>query len=422
MLDANDDLGWRDIQSILAITARHVGSAVNALPQASELNAWQWGGGKSWNGGGMHYSLDYGYGLVDALSAVRLAESWTLQSTSANQVKKTIDLLDTTLTAPDGDTSGTTLTGSITSNILVERVTVTLNVNLASPADFHCVLIGPDGREQELIGNAGAAAGAVSGVFTFHAQGFRGLSSAGEWKVRLVDDAFADASVISDVKITVFGAQGGKNDIYYYTNEFSDVVSSHSKALVDSDGGIDLINAAAVSSNLTLDLGKGTGRIDGVAVTLKGLNNILGGVGDDKLIGSTGANVLTGGRGDDFLTGGAGKDRLTGGAGADHFVFRSKTDSVVGADRDVISGFSSIDLIDLSAIDAKSGSGNDTFRFIKSADFNDRAGELHFVKVDKSGTSDDYTRVEGDINGDGKADFQIAIKGLHTLTASDFAL
>ena len=37
---------------------------------------WQTNGAKNWNGGGLHFSHDYGFGKVDALAAVRLAESW----------------------------------------------------------------------------------------------------------------------------------------------------------------------------------------------------------------------------------------------------------------------------------------------------------------------------------------------------------
>ena len=45
-------------------------------------------GAANWNGGGMHYSQDYGYGMVDAYNAVRMAEAWSLfapAQTSANE-------------------------------------------------------------------------------------------------------------------------------------------------------------------------------------------------------------------------------------------------------------------------------------------------------------------------------------------------
>ncbi|WP_170976579.1 S8 family serine peptidase [Rhizobium sp. FKL33] len=421
MQDANADLGWRDIQTILAISARHVGSDVGGSITGFERTGWGWNGATNWNGGGMHYSLDYGYGLVDALAAVRLAESWNVQSTSANQLSTSADLLDSSISLPDGDIGGTSLTETFAAGVQVERVTVTVSVSATYDQDFRCYLTGPDGQKQELIADAGYGS-ELNGSFTFHAQGFRGVSSQGDWTVTLVDDGFGDATSVSDVVVNLFGAEASKKDTYYFTNEFSDFVDSHSKALADKDGGVDLLNAAAVSSALTINLSTGKGRIDGVAVTVNGVENIQGGDGADKLTGSKVANTLDGARGADSLTGGAGKDALEGGAGADRFIFLSRTDSVVGKDRDVIFDFTGADLIDLKAIDAKSGSGNDAFRFIKAQDFHDRAGELRFEKIDKSGTANDLTFIEGDVNGDGKADFQIALKGLITLGAGDFAL
>ena len=76
MLEANPDLGWRDVQEILALSARQVGDPASLT--GYEKYAWSYNGADNWNGGGMHFSNDYGFGLVDALAAVRLAESWTL--------------------------------------------------------------------------------------------------------------------------------------------------------------------------------------------------------------------------------------------------------------------------------------------------------------------------------------------------------
>ncbi len=75
MLEANSSLGYRDVQQILAETAIKV----------SDPNTnWQTNGANFWNGGGLHYSSDYGYGEVDARAAVRLAETWIKQQTFAN--------------------------------------------------------------------------------------------------------------------------------------------------------------------------------------------------------------------------------------------------------------------------------------------------------------------------------------------------
>ncbi len=52
-----------------------------------------------------------------------------------------------------------------------------------------------------------------------------------------------------------------------------------------------------------------------------GVNRLEGGAGNDRLFGRGGNDVLVGGNGSDWLEGGTGNDTLTGGAGEDFFVF-----------------------------------------------------------------------------------------------------
>jgi serralysin len=159
---------------------------------------------------------------------------------------------------------------------------------------------------------------------------------------------------------------------------------------------------------------------------LVSIENLIGGSGDNIFTGSSGANVLDGGAGNDQLSGGGGtdtligglgQDKLTGGSGADIFRFESVLDSLGGA-RDRIMDFTrGSDKIDLSEIDAISGTTeNDSFRFVGTNAFSGAAGELRFFK---SGTT---TIVEADVNGDRIADFQIEVANSVTPTASDFLL
>jgi hypothetical protein len=78
-----------------------------------------------------------------------------------------------------------------------------------------------------------------------------------------------------------------------------------------------------------------------------------------------------------------------------------------------------VDQIDLSAIDAETGPGNQAFTFIGTALFSNTKGQL---RVQKAGST---AIVQGDVNGDGAADFAVTLlnfTNLSTLTAIDFVL
>jgi hypothetical protein len=92
---------------------------------------------------------------------------------------------------------------------------------------------------------------------------------------------------------------------------------------------------------------------------------------------------------------------------------------VVGSGRDVIKDFSHAehDRIDISPIDANvHASGNQAFSYIGTHAFHHVSGELREILL--SGR----TIVEGDVNGDGKADFQIGLAGHINLVKGDFVL
>jgi Ca2+-binding RTX toxin-like protein len=91
------------------------------------------------------------------------------------------------------------------------------------------------------------------------------------------------------------------------------------------------------------------------------MENLIGSRFNDHLTGSAGGNRLSGGAGDDTLIGGGGADILTGGDGKDTFVYKSLSDSTLSF-ADLITDLDSGDRIDLSAIDADTGSaGNQAF-------------------------------------------------------------
>jgi Ca2+-binding RTX toxin-like protein len=154
-------------------------------------------------------------------------------------------------------------------------------------------------------------------------------------------------------------------------------------------------------------------------------NTLQGGGSIDVLFGFGGNDTLEGGTASDDLVGGAGKDELTGGEDHDFFHYYALSDSgITAATRDLIADFEpGIDQIDLSLIDANktnAGGTNDAFTFIgTNTPFTGTAGQLHAL------WSAIGQIIEGDVNGDAKADFSIEIADptrAITLTSADFNL
>ncbi|MEZ5873269.1 MAG: hypothetical protein R3D30_00030 [Hyphomicrobiales bacterium] len=151
---------------------------------------------------------------------------------------------------------------------------------------------------------------------------------------------------------------------------------------------------------------------------LSGADTINGDLGDDIIFGGPGADTMSGGGGADTLIGGRGKDVQFGDADADIFKFTSIKDSVRGAARDQLMDFDRAegDQISLNRIDAKTGvAGNQAFKWIGTHDFHNVKGELRYI--DKGATC----IVQADVNGDGKADFEILVK-VDALLKGDFIL
>ena len=186
---------------------------------------------------------------------------------------------------------------------------------------------------------------------------------------------------------------------------------------LDGGTGVDTADYSASIEALMLDLRiaapQSVGKLG--ADRLLHIENLIGGRGADHLIGDDAANWLQGGIGDDMLEGGGGADRLeggkgrdmlTGGAGRDVFVFTSGT-SATGVNRDMIRDF-------VQGEDRIATSGS-VGMFLGTQGFKGHAGEIRY-KI-----ADGMTIIQVDEDGDRKADLEIGLTGVFTLTNSDFA-
>ncbi|MER8467273.1 VCBS domain-containing protein, partial [Mesorhizobium sp. M1396] len=151
-----------------------------------------------------------------------------------------------------------------------------------------------------------------------------------------------------------------------------------------------------------------------------GADQIFGLAGNDTLFGQSGNDTLSGGDGNDRLVGGDGADTLTGGLGSDTFYYGTAvSDSAPSAGNfDTITDFvHGVDKIDLSSIDANTGSGGDQAFLFGGSNTATVANTITWSEVGGN------TIVHVDVNGNTSADLQITLTGVGLgLTASDFVL
>jgi hypothetical protein len=161
---------------------------------------------------------------------------------------------------------------------------------------------------------------------------------------------------------------------------------------------------------------------DTVYATIKGFETCVGTNLVDIVIGGAAAETLAGVNGADVIMGGGGADSLRGGNDSDAFIYRQVSDSgPTRTTRDTIVDFQGAgilggDVIDLSGIDADTKLANDQAFSLVADQFSHTPGELRIVTVGADSI------IQGDVNGDGKVDFSIAVLGTTGLTADDLSL
>lgn len=319
MLEANADLGYRDVQEILAYST---------IKNDSADASWNYNGAGNWNGGGLHFSHDYGFGLVDAHAAVRLAETWDMQQTYAN-LQSVTGGEAVVRNINDQGTLVTTL--DIGGDIEIEHVLLNVDIAHGKIGDLKITLTSPDGTESVMMNmpENGSYAGTTLN-FEFSSVAHWGESSAGTWTLTIEDLAAGNSGTLNAWSLEFLGNNKTNNDLYIFTAAFADFTGADLAArsvITETDGGTsDTINLATLTTDSTVDLNAGTGTVAGNAITITTgssdhIEIVYGGDGNDTFTGDDANNSLFGERGDDTLEGGAGDDVLEGGAGNDTAVF-----------------------------------------------------------------------------------------------------
>jgi len=312
MLDANPALGYRDVQEILAYSARKLDGSISR---------WQTNGAQTLNGSGLHFSHDYGFGLVDAHAAVRLAESWRAIPATAASLTRLSATATLSSDIPDGSSAAVS-TIDMPTALRIDRVDITLDIDHARASDLRVVLISPAGTESLLLDHPNVG---TLPAFTYGSVATWGESSLGTWTLKITDARAGETGRLEGWSITFLGDPITDDDTYIFTDEYG--ATATTSLIDDTNGGHDALNAAAVSGQVILDLGGRFGWLGGQPIAIASgtsIETLMTGDAADILTGDGLQNHISAGRGDDMIFASGGDDVIDGGAGLDTFIFTGR--------------------------------------------------------------------------------------------------
>lgn len=188
MLQANPNLTYRDVQEILVRTAKK-----------NDPYDGDW----VTNGGGFHFNVRYGAGLIDAQAATSMAANW---ATVAAVQTRTIAATGLPLAIPDADETGLARTFTVSSgdNLRLEHVLVKIKVTHPCCGNLEWRLTSPSGVRVRL---ARARYNDTSSDldWTLMTTHFWGERSEGDWKLEVADRTIDNAGSLEQATLIFRG-------------------------------------------------------------------------------------------------------------------------------------------------------------------------------------------------------------------------
>lgn len=172
MLQANPNLGWRDVQHILVDT-----STRNDPGQTN----WHT------NGSGRWFNFNYGYGRIDATAAVNRAKTWVPVPAGATPLTASAS---PSLFIPDNNPTGvqSTITlSNVPPGFFVEHVEVDFNATHSYRGDLYINLISPSGTADFPLATVHGDSGDNYNNWTFTSVAYWGEEPQGNWQLIVKD-------------------------------------------------------------------------------------------------------------------------------------------------------------------------------------------------------------------------------------------
>jgi len=191
MLQANPQLGWRDVREILISTA----SKDKAQPLDPDWVT---------NGAGFHFNHKYGAGLIDTAAAVAKAQPWINLGPRVSAVQEEnygAEII------PDNQPAGVEHTFHFTDpDLRVEHAAVTVDIRHADRGQLQVELESPSGTVSVLAPGRTKDHGKNLKGWTFTTVRNWGERGAGDWKVRVIDQKKKKVGTLVSLKVTLFGS------------------------------------------------------------------------------------------------------------------------------------------------------------------------------------------------------------------------
>jgi subtilisin-like proprotein convertase family protein len=194
ILEANPNLGWRDVQEIIMRSAKKVNDTdADWKTQIAPDN--------------INHNHKFGAGLIDAAAAVNMAVNWVNLSA---QLRRRIPQTGLNLAIPNKNTAGITREFVITpqDNLRVEHVTVTVNINHSARGNLKITLTSPNGTVSRLA-EVHSDMNDNYANWTFMTVRNWGESALGTWLLKVTDESDASntaGGTLTLATMEVFGS------------------------------------------------------------------------------------------------------------------------------------------------------------------------------------------------------------------------
>ncbi len=190
ILEACPQLGWRDVKYVIAKTAKIVDS-----------------NNSNWitNSANMHFSRDYGFGLIDTEAAIKMCQNNYSNLLSQKRA-------DVTFKAYLNIKSTTRVELNVTKDIKAEWVEATVDIDTQNASNLDIYLSSPSGTKVQLVKSGTMVdqfhipdANWMNGGFRFSTGAFLDEATAGKWILSVENSTQSTTALLKSINIKIYG-------------------------------------------------------------------------------------------------------------------------------------------------------------------------------------------------------------------------